>query len=151
MLKKRSLWLLAVAVSIMVATLIIYLSSQPSIESYELSSGLAACILAQIRGIFPNLALNSVDFFLRKTAPFSLYFILGCSLTGVFGRQRKLPPVLLAIFVGTCFAASDELHQMLSAGRNASVKDVMLDTCGVAVGGFLTYGAAKLLRKQKIK
>lgn len=149
MLKKRHLWLLSVAVSIAVAVLIIYFSSQPSVESHELSNGLAARILAQLREIFPNVTLNELDFFLRKMAHFSLYFILGCSLTGVFSRQKKLPPVLLAIFAGACFAASDELHQMFSDGRSASAKDVMLDTCGVAVGSLLSYGAMKLLRRQK--
>lgn len=149
MLKKRSLWLLSVAVSMAVTALIIYFSSQPGIESHELSNGLAACILAQIREIFPDVTLNELDFFLRKMAHFSLYLILGCSLTGVFSRQRKLSPVLLAIFAGVCFAASDELHQMFSDGRGASAKDVMLDTCGVAVGSLLAYGTVKLLRKQK--
>lgn len=149
MLKKRSLWLLSVMVSIAVAVLIIYFSSQPSVKSHELSNGLAAYILAQLREIFPNVTLNELDFFLRKMAHFSLYFILGCSLTGAFSRQRKLPPVLLAVFAGACFAASDELHQMFSAGRSASAKDVMLDTCGVAVGSLLSYGAMKLLHKQK--
>lgn len=149
MLKKRSLWLLSVMVSIAVTALIIYFSSQPSVESHELSNGLAACILAQLREIFPNVTLNGLDFFLRKMAHFSLYFVLGCSLTGVFSRQGKLPPVLLAIFAGACFAASDELHQMFSDGRSASIRDVMLDTCGVAVGSLLSYGTMKLLRKQK--
>ena len=42
--------------------------------------------------------------------------------------------MLLVLFVGILFAASDEYHQCFSQGRTPGVTDVLIDTCGVAVG-----------------
>lgn len=149
MLKKRNLWLLAIIISIAVMALIVCFSSQHSAESNDLSKGIAARILALFQEALPNLTLIELNLILRKLAHFTLYFILGCSLTGVFSRQRRVPPVLAAILAGACFAASDELHQMFSAGRNANTWDVLLDTCGVAVGSILTYGAVRMRRRRR--
>ena len=148
MLKKRNLRLPAVVISVAVMALIVCFSSQHGVESHDLSKGIAARILALLQGAFPGLTLDELNRFLRKLAHFTLYFILGCSLTGVFSRQRRVPSVLPAILAGACFAASDELHQMFSDGRSASAWDVLLDTCGVTAGSLLTYGLVKLRRRR---
>ena len=148
MLKKYNLWLLAVIISIGIMVLIVCFSSQHSMESNNLSKGIAGRILTLLQEVLPDLTLDELNLFLRKLAHFTLYFILGCSLTGVFGRQRRVPPVLAAILAGACFAASDELHQMFSDGRSASAWDVLLDTCGVTAGSLLTYGIVRQCRKR---
>lgn len=148
MSKKWKLWLLALVVSICVMALIVRFSAQPGADSNDFSKGIAGRILALFQNAIPDLTMDGLNFFLRKLAHFTLYFVLGCSLTGVFMKQHKVPAVLAALLTGTVFAASDELHQMFSDGRSASVKDVLLDTCGVAVGSILAWIAVWRIRKK---
>lgn len=148
MRKKPYLWLLAVAASAAVMALIVYFSSQPSSESSELSKHIAGEILGLFQTVFPGITPEDLHHLLRKLAHFTLYFILGCSLTGVFGMQRRVPPVLAVILAGAAFAIADELHQTFSEGRNASIYDVLLDTCGAATGSFLTNLIVKACRSK---
>lgn len=146
--KKHGLWLLEAAVSVAVMILIVHFSAQSSVESNNLSQGLVAQVLALVQMVCPDADLVEVNFLLRKLAHFTLYFALGFSLTGVFSRQRRMPPVLAALLAGACFAASDELHQLFSQGRSASIADVLLDTCGMAAGSLMAYGVGLLLHKR---
>ena len=74
---------------------------------------------------------------LRKAAHFTLYAMLGFSLTGVFQHQRRLHKIPAAIIVSAIFAALDELHQHFVEGRGPQVTDVLLDTAGAATGTLL--------------
>ena len=47
-------------------------------------------------------------------------------------------PVLIGIIGCLLYASSDEFHQIFVSGRTASVKDVLIDTCGSIVG-ILSY------------
>lgn len=145
MFKKRNLWFLAIGVSIGVVILISSFSAQTRAESNELSKSIAERILAMVQTVYPNITLGELNHFLRKLAHFTLYFILGCSLTGVFGRQRRIPPAMAAFLMGASFAALDEAHQFFSDGRAASVQDIILDSCGVAAGIILIRICAKLI------
>lgn len=145
--QKRSLWLAAIAVSVVMMALIVCFSSQSGKESNDLSKGLAGELLKLLQIIRPEITMDCLNLVLRKLAHFSLYFVLGCSLTGVFCKQGRVTSVLLAILVGAVFAASDELHQYFSDGRNANVKDVLLDTCGVAVGSISSRKIMNLLKR----
>lgn len=148
MFKKRNLWLLTIAVSIGVMALIAYFSAQPAEKSNDLSEGISGKVLALVQIAEPDVTLEELNHFLRKLAHFTLYFILGCSLMCAFSGQKRISPILAAVLVGAAFAASDELQQMLSDGRNASVQDVILDTCGVTVGSVLSWILLKELRKK---
>lgn len=146
--KKRRLWLFSLAVSFLVMAVIVCFSAQPGAASNGFSKGIADRLLWMVRKAFPDVTLGELNFFLRKLAHFTLYFILGCGLTGAFSRQRRVWAVVPAIFVGACFAASDELHQMFSDGRSASMKDVLLDSCGVMAGSLLSWGVLKICRRK---
>ena len=80
------------------------------------------------------------EFWVRKAAHFSEYLLFGALLClplyvcGLTGRQL----VLAAIAISACYATSDELHQFLSPGRSPGLRDVVIDTCGAAVGILLT-------------
>lgn len=73
-----------------------------------------------------------VEFFIRKAAHFTTYFILGGSL--FLGLSAKLNITWLcapvSIFAALGYAASDEFHQMLTGGRTPLFQDVMLDGAG---------------------
>jgi VanZ family protein len=55
---------------------------------------------------------------------------------------------LFAILLASAYAASDEVHQIFTLGRNADVKDWMADTLGAALA---TAGAAisRVLRRPR--
>ena len=72
--------------------------------------------------------LGGWDLTLRKLAHAAEYAVLGALLMRATGRGG------LALTVGTLYAVSDELHQMLVPGRMGSPVDVAIDALGVACG-----------------
>jgi len=124
------------------AAAIVGFSGQNGRQSDALSKSLSSSVLSAlpVDGTAKNLAL--MNRILRKTAHFSLYFLLGVGLTGMIGRRKGARAALTVVALGGLFALSDEFHQRFSPGRSASGWDVLLDTCGVAAG----LAVLKLLR-----
>lgn len=50
-------------------------------------------------------------------------------------KRTILSPSILALVLSILYAASDEWHQSYVPGRSASWTDVMVDVCGIALGG----------------
>jgi VanZ family protein len=74
------------------------------------------------------------DFFLRKIAHITEYFILTFLLFRAFGGSFKMSalrlfmyPAALALF----YAISDEFHQYFVSGRSCSMGDVLIDGTGI--------------------
>lgn len=147
MLKRKGPWTLALLLTVTVMTAIICFSSQSAAESDGLSKGFAQWLLDLVPPLNAVITLRKLNHFLRKFAHFSLYFLLGCGLTGLANRQRRMPPVLLAILGGAAFAATDEFHQFFSDGRGPMLQDVLLDTCGVIVGALFIVLLKKVFKK----
>mgnify|MGYP000212964507 CR=1 FL=1 len=132
-MKQKRLLVLFILLTVGTAVLAFLFSSQSGSTSQELSKGL----IRWATGLFGwepgDEAMKTLDYFVRKGAHFTLYFLLGFGLMGTFHWQKKIPPWIGAMILGTAFAASDEFHQLFTA-RTAMVKDVVLDAAGVAVG-----------------
>lgn len=114
---------------------------------------------------------DRVTFFVRKGAHFTEYAILGALLflffyewrPKLFWTQKKEQRLdqssasvlqlrmyriwLAAWIVGTFYAATDEFHQMFSGGRSPQVRDVCIDSSGVAVGCLFVLAVTVLLAK----
>lgn len=101
-------WLLVV----LWAGLIFFLSHQP-----ELKSGLP----------------ERWDFFLAKSAHFLEYAILTFLLIQALQEHQltKKKILILAVILAIGYAFSDEYHQSFILGRNASLRDVLIDSSGV--------------------
>ena len=90
---------------------------------------------------------------LRKMAHFAEYAVMGILVFRILychmekGVKRYFAAVLWVLLS----AAADEIHQYFVPGRWASVSDVLLDTCGGAVGAFLCLSVLYLSEKRKIK
>lgn len=84
---------------------------------------------------------------LRKIAHFTEFAALGASLGWLFGmlRKSKLRPLLYGFGV----ACVDETIQVFVPGRGPSLKDVGIDTCGVAAGMILLTFGHHLIHKVK--
>ena len=90
---------------------------------------------------------------LRKMAHFAEYAVMGILVFRILychmekGAKRYFATVLW-VFLS---AVADEIHQYFVPGRWASVSDVLLDTCGGAVGAFLCLLVLYLSVKRKMK
>lgn len=85
-------------------------------------------------GVTPErlgLSAGALEFLARKSAHAAAYALLGIGL-----RSAGLPP-LGALGAAVLWAALDEMHQAGVPGRDGSVRDVVLDTAGAAMGVLL--------------
>lgn len=127
--------------------LIFILSAQPVHKSNGLSKGIAERIVKIIEKISPekNINVDRFNHYLRKTAHFFSYMILGIlvmnvlRMLGVHGGKR----IAIALVVCVLYAISDEFHQLFVPGRGAQVKDVVIDSVGAIVG----IGICEICRK----
>jgi len=108
--------------------------------SFEHSSRILGPIL---RWLFPHLSdetLHSLVFMARKCGHLSEYAVLALLLwralhwgrrNGAAGWRWQEPGLALAL--AALYAASDEFHQSFVPSRQASIWDVMLDSCGAGL------------------
>lgn len=145
--RSQLLWALSLLLTISVMSAIIGFSAQSAAESGDLSKRISQELLTLFPALNDMFTLGKLDHFLRKFAHFFLYFLLGCALTGIVSRQRRISPVLLSILVGTVFAATDEFHQFFSDGRGPMLRDVFLDAFGVIAGSFFIMLCKRIFKK----
>ena len=104
-----------------------------------------AAFIFYLSGI-PHLKTNlAYDFALRKIAHAVEYFILTFLLYRAFNGSFDLSILYLFIYpagFSLLYAMSDEFHQRFVAGRNGSIRDVLIDSIGIV--GF--YALLKMFR-----
>lgn len=79
---------------------------------------------------------EKVTFYVRKTAHFSIYTLLGLWLmneANTFDINKKKKWIICLLF-GFLYAVSDEFHQSFVGGRSQEIRDILIDTIGVAFG-----------------
>ena len=135
--RRRASLVIWLSLTLLVAITIFLFSSQPAEVSNETSKGALRKLLELFLGESTEDLIRQYNHPLRKAAHFTLYAMLGFSLTGVFQHQRRLHKMPAAIFVSAAFAALDELHQHFVEGRGPQLSDVLLDTAGAATGAIL--------------
>lgn len=134
--KKDGPFIFDLLVGVAVVAITTWSSSQTAEVSGGASRGIVYWFLSYLPGEYTQDTVAILDHLLRKAAHFTLYFILGCSLTGCYRRQRRVPTALAVLLTGAALAGLDEFHQMFVDGRGPALSDVFLDTCGVAAGCF---------------
>ena len=96
---------------------------------------------------------EAVSHFVRKTAHFTEYSLLGFSLLLHFeamgSRFRIRFPRLYSQLIGSVYAISDELHQKMVSGRSAQASDVLLDAIGVFFGLMILWLIQQLCQKRR--
>lgn len=86
--------------------------------------------------------------YVRKTAHFTLYFLLGLffiSLLEEFNLNDKKLLIYTIIFV-FIYACSDEIHQLFVPGRSGEITDVLIDTTGGILASFI-YTVFRIRRR----
>ncbi len=86
--------------------------------------------------------------YVRKTAHFTLYFLLGLayiSFLKEFNLNDKKLLIYTIIFV-FIYACSDEIHQLFIPGRSGELLDVLIDTTGGIFSSFI-YTSFRVRRR----
>ena len=94
---------------------------------------------------------EKVDYPVRKTAHATEYAILGMLLVVAYTDKEKGRFVRLLIpwFIGTIYAATDEIHQLFVPGRSGQISDVCLDSIGVLIGVSLLWVITEIKWKKE--
>ena len=146
----------AILLLLICAGMIFFFSAQNAESSTSMSSG----FITFLASIFfpdsdPDVLIAKYSHIVRKAAHFTEYAVLGglaaAALSFIFHKLKTLPKYFISVLFSAAFAASDEYHQMFSDGRSPSVRDVMIDTCGAAVGAAVICLIAFLVRRHKEK
>ncbi|MDO4650089.1 MAG: VanZ family protein [Eubacteriales bacterium] len=77
-----------------------------------------------------------IQIYVRKAAHMTEYFMLALAISFplyVYGVRGIFLLLLAGVFC-VAFAASDEFHQGFVEGRGPSAMDVLIDSCGAALG-----------------
>ncbi len=136
--------IISFAISLIIMVFIFSMSSQDAQTSSSTSGGLIESIIRFLDKDFEQLTeiereeyVGQFQFVVRKLAHFSVYFVLGLTLSSgmqTFIKLKVLTRAMLAFFVGVLYAISDEIHQTFVPGRSCELRDVLIDTTGVLLG-----------------
>lgn len=147
MLKKIVLWFLVIFISAQIFSF----SSDTRTESSNKSGRITSIVVNIIKEIpsFSDLdegkLIDKLDFWVRKTAHFGIYFILSLSvfeLARSYNIKFKYAFLIAAIYC-LIYATSDEFHQLFVDGRGGQIRDVAIDFAGALSG----LGIRTLLHK----
>lgn len=113
---------------------IFYFSHQPGDESGALSGG----VLESLEAVL-SINLEPYHTFIRKSAHFIVYFILGVFVVHTLFDFNVKPRqgIIIAILFCLLYAISDEMHQTFIANRSGELRDVIIDTIGASVGIYI--------------
>ena len=171
--RNRILTIIYCAITLGIMAFIFVQSAMPDYVSDEESS----YIVDIVKGIINSVSSSSVNpelltTIVRKLAHFTEYLVFGASLvlsiktlaeiisarknkemvpSNIEGTKSKAINLwsLLAWAFGTIYAISDELHQYFVPGRSCEVRDMCIDSAGVAVGCIICMIILKNLNKKR--
>ena len=122
-------------------------SSENDVESSSRSDGLVIrttefILNRKLTDKEKELYTNKYVHYVRKTAHFTLYFLLGLffiSFLKEFDLNNKKLLIYTVIFV-FLYACSDECHQLFVSGRSGEILDVLIDTTGGFIASIIYTG-----------
>ena len=145
-MKKKSCWLL-------VALMVIFIFSN-SAASAGTSNGMSLTVSEWVRPVLNTVGLHPetdfLNFVIRKLAHFSEYALLGCLIAIAYRLQpwswMKSKAALLPFFI---IPVLDENLHRFSAGRSCELRDMLIDSAGMAAGLFLAIVLLGIVGHQK--
>ncbi|WP_448910863.1 VanZ family protein [Holdemania massiliensis] len=145
-MKKKSCWIL-------VGLMVIFIFSN-SAASASTSNGMSLTVSEWVRPVLNTVGLHPetdfLNFVIRKLAHFSEYALLGV----LIGLAYRLQPwswmkgkvALLPFFI---IPVLDENLQRFSSGRSCELRDMLIDSAGMAVGMMLVIALLMMLSSRK--
>ena len=117
------------------------MSSQNSTVSSNTSGGTIRMIMSTVPKFdeqseeVQDEIVESLQYITRKSAHFIGYMILGILAILLFLQYENIKyKGWSAFLLSVLYAISDEVHQLFVPGRSGQVKDVLIDSCGAALG-----------------
>ncbi len=95
--------------------------------------------------------VEELQFFVRKSAHFTAYFILGILVYNSIRPRKKPARFIIPVFFAFIYACSDELHQYFVPGRSCELRDICIDTLGAAAGTAASLAVSSVFSKKRIK
>ena len=88
-----------------------------------------------------NYITYSLNLIVRKTAHFTMYYILSASVYLLIFSMKKHFKTCFKFSLGIplLYAISDEVHQIFTDGRTAKVTDVIIDETGAFFGSLTVF------------
>ena len=136
-MKRIMLWLVVFAV----AGMIFFFSSMDGSESMKMSNVFTDWFVRLFHPDYDTLPPEKQQeiyslfvFIVRKAAHFTEFAAFGASLILLIHEYQLSRAVLWAWGIGTLYALTDELHQLLIGTRTPSLRDVCIDSAGVLFG-----------------
>lgn len=74
--------------------------------------------------------ITKLNYPVRKFAHFSIYFLLGIFIYGIFSCAKINHKLLLSMIICVIYASLDETYQLFVYGRTGQVLDVLIDSVG---------------------
>ncbi len=147
MKKVKTLRIFLIILIVLWTWLIFSFSSQDGGESSGLSRKVVEFFVKD-----PDL-VNKIEPYARKIAHFSEYGLGGILFISLFSTynwtdRRK---ITTSILLGAWYAIMDELYQLMIPGRSGALKDVYIDSLGIATGVIGMLIVIKIFEKLKNK
>lgn len=129
-----------ITLTVIVMAMIFMLSSQNSDNSNELSksvSHLFEGVYKYLSSKDSTLTFMQFNVYVRKTAHFIMFFILGGVTSAMLSKKSRLNIAniwLVSVVLSAMYAFGDEWHQKFVDGRGPLLSDVRIDICGAMAG-----------------
>lgn len=153
-MKKSSIVTHRVVLCILTSLMISFIFLNSALDA-DASSAQSLGLREFINSILSSLNINIIltEKFIRKTAHFVEFFVLGVLL---FATVRSFMSkigirILYAPIIGFVVSCTDEFIQLFSPGRACQFTDVLLDFSGVCTAVFMLLLFSKLCKSSKSK
>lgn len=101
-----------------------------------------------------SVTVESLQFFVRKAAHFSVYTFLGILSFLHISTYKALSVkgcAFISLAVSALYSVSDEYHQTFISGRSGELRDVLIDTAGALTGIIISLIIYKIYKTIKHK
>lgn len=127
-------------------------SAQPADESTQTSLRVGRAVCAVIVPDYAQMTQEQqtawaerIEFPVRKGAHMTEYGVLAMLWLGVLaGEEITRKRAVIAIVLTALYASTDEFHQLFVPGRSGQVRDVLIDSCGAAIGVLIAWGLIRI-------
>ena len=99
-----------------------------------------------------SVTVESLQFFVRKAAHFSVYTFLGIlsfSHISTYNALSVKSRAFISLALSALYSVSDEYHQTFISGRSGELRDVLIDTAGALTGIIISLIIYKIYKAIK--
>lgn len=106
-------------------------------KNIDLISLILWCVVIFVFSSIPSFSSGlKEDYFIRKIAHVSEYFVLVCMFYNFYKNKSRneLFNVVMSALASLAYAFTDEVHQTFIPGRSGNFFDISIDSIGILVG-----------------